>query len=87
MSKQITKMALEWHSDGLDDKRVLDNVLDEVLYDFLDKYGLELSDREEPRLEIILRSIISENIDWDALREADDEARAYGDARRSAIYK
>ena len=87
MSKQLTKMALQWHSDGLDDKRVLDNVLDEVLYDFLDEYGLELSDREEPRLEMILRSIISENIDWDALREADDEARAYGDARRSAIYK
>ena len=87
MSKQLTKMALQWHSDGLDDKRVLDNVLDEILYDFLDEYGLELSDREEPRLEMILRSIISENIDWDALREADDEARAYGDARRSAIYK
>lgn len=87
MSKQLTKMALEWHSDGLDDKRVLDNVLDEVLYDFLDKYGLELSDREEPRLEMLLRSIIGENIDWDALREADDEARAYGDAKRSAIYK
>lgn len=87
MSKQLTKMALQWHSDGLDDKRVLDNVLDEVLYDILDEYGLELSDREEPRLEMLLRSIISENIDWDALREADDEARAYGDARRSAIYK
>lgn len=87
MSKQLTKMALQWHGDGLDDKRVLDNVLDEVLYDFLDEYGLELSDREEPRLEMLLRSIISENIDWDALREADDEARAYGDAKRSAIYK
>lgn len=87
MSKQLTEMALQWHSDGLDDKRVLDNVLDDVLYDFLDGYGLELSDREEPRLEMLLRSIISENIDWDALREADDEARAYGDARRSAIYK
>lgn len=87
MSKQLTKMALEWHSDGLDDKRVLDNVLDEVLYDFLDKYGLELSDREEPRLEMLLRSIISENIDWGALREADEEARAYDDAKRSAIYE
>lgn len=87
MSKQLTKMALEWHSDGLDDKRVLDNVLDEVLYDFLDKYGLELSDREEPRLEMILRSIISENIDWDALREADVEARAYDDAKRSVFYE
>lgn len=87
MSKQLTKMALEWHSDGLDDKRVLDNVLDEVLYDFLDKYGLELSDREEPRLEMLLRSIISENIDWDALREADGEARAYDDAKRSVFYE
>ena len=87
MSKQLTKMALEWHSDGLDDKRVLDNVLDEVLYDFLDKYGLELSDREEPRLEMLLRSIISENIDWDAIAEADMEAKDYADARRSALYE
>lgn len=87
MSKQLTKMALQWHSDGLDDKRVLDNVLDEVLYDFLDEYGLELSDREEPRLEMLLRSIISENIDWDALREADEEARAYDDAKRSVFYE
>ena len=84
---KLTKLALEWHSDGLDDKRVLDNVLDEVLYDFLDKYALELSDREEPRLEMILRSIISENIDWDALREADEEARAYDDAKRSVFYE
>ncbi len=82
---KLTKMALEWHSDGLDDKRVLDNVLDEVLYDFLEKYGIELSDREEPRLEMLLRSIISENIDWDALREADVEARAYDDAKRSVF--
>ncbi len=87
MSKRLTKMALEWHSDGLDDKRVLDNVLDEVLYDFLDKYDLELSDREEPRLEMLLRSIISENIDWEELRAADDEARDYNDAMRSALYE
>lgn len=87
MSKRLTKMALEWHSDGLDDRRVLDNVLDEVLYDFLDEYDLELSDREEPRLEILLRSIISENIDWEELRAADDEARDYSDAMRSALYE
>lgn len=84
---KLTKLALEWHSDGLEDKQVLDNVLDEVLYDFLDKYGLELSDREEPRLEMLLRSIISENIDWDALAEADMEAKDYADARRSALYE
>lgn len=84
---RLTKMALDWHKDGLGDKQVLDNVLDEVLYDFLDDYGIELSDREEPRLEMLLRSIISENIDWDALGDADVEARDYADAMRSAIYE
>lgn len=84
---RLTKMALDWHKDGLGDKRVLDNVLDEVLYGFLDDYGIELSDREEPRLEMLLRSIISENIDWDALGDADAEARDYADAMRSAIYE
>ena len=87
MSKYLTDLALKWHSDGMDDSRVLDNVLDDVLYDIIEKYDLELSDREEPKLEMLLRSIISENIDWDALREADEEASAYNDAKRSAIYK
>lgn len=87
MSKRLTDMALQWHSDGLDDGRVLDNVLDEVLYDFLDRYDIELSDREEPRFEMLLRSIISENINWDALLEADAEARDYDDAKRSAFYE
>lgn len=84
---RLTKMALDWHKDGLGDKQVLDNVLDEVLYDFLDDYGIELSDREEPRLEMLLRSIISENIDWGALGDADAEARDHADAMRSAIYE
>lgn len=84
---RLTKMALDWHKDGLGDKQVLDNVLDEVLYDFLDDYGIELSDREEPRLEMLLRSIISENVDWDALGAADAEARDYADAMRSAMYE
>ena len=84
---KLTKMAQEWHSDGLSDIRVVDNVLDEVLYDFLEEYGIELSDRQEPRLEMLLRSIITENIDWQALEAADAEARDYLDAKRSALYK
>lgn len=83
----LTKRALEWHSDGLDDKHVLDNVTDDVMYDIIEKYELDLSDREEPKLEMLLRSIISENIDWDALAAADKEVRDYQDAKRSAIYK
>lgn len=84
---KLTKLALEWHSDGIGDKRTLDNVVDSVIYDFLEKYGIELSDREEPRLEMLLRSIVSENIDWDALAEADMEAKDYADAKRSALYE
>ena len=84
---KLTKLALEWHSDGIEDKQVLDNVVDGVIYDILEEYGIELSDREEPRLEMLLRSIISENIDWDALAEADMEAIDYADARRSALYE
>lgn len=84
---KLTKMALEWHSDGLNDKRVLDNVADELMYDLLEEYGIELSDREEPRLEMLLRSIVSENIDWDALRAADSEVSAYNDAKRGAVYE
>lgn len=86
-TNKLTKLALQWHGDGLEDKQVLDNVLDNVIYDILEEYGIELSDREEPRLETTLRSIIDENIDWEALREADIEARDYQGAKRSAIYK
>lgn len=84
---ELTKEALTWHSDGLEDSRVLDNVTDTVIYDLLDKWGIDLSDREEPKLTMLLRSIISENINWDALLEADQEARDYDDAKRSAIYR
>lgn len=84
---KLTKLALEWHRDGIGDERTLDNVVDSVIYDLLEKYGIELSDREEPKLEMLLRSIISENIDWDALAEADMEAKDYADARRSALYE
>ena len=84
---KLTKMALEWHSDGLDDSHVLDNVADTVMYDFLEEYEIDLSDREDAKLEMLLRSIISENIDWDAFIAADKEVRDYNDAKRSAIYK
>lgn len=86
-TNKLTKLALQWHSDGLDDKQVLDNVLDDVIYDILEEFGIELSDRQEPRLETIMRSIVDENIDWDELAEADQEARDYEDAKRSAIYE
>ena len=84
---KLTKAALDWHSDGLTDMQVASNVQDEVMYDLLEKYGIELSDKQETKLEMIMRSIILENIDWGVLEQADEEVASYKDAKRSAIYK
>lgn len=84
---KLTKKALDWHADGLTDKQVVDNVTDELIYEFLDQYGIELSDRQEPKLEMLMTSIVTENIDWGALEAADAEVRDYRDAKRSALYK
>lgn len=83
---KLTKMAQEWHNDGHDDGKVLDNVVATVIYDFLEEYDIELSDREEPKFEMLMRSIIAENINWDEIYDADREANDYADAKRSAIW-
>lgn len=84
---KLTKKALDWHADGQTDKQVVDNVTSELIYDLLDEYGIELSDRQEPKLEMLMTSIVTENIDWGALEAADAEVRDYRDAKRSALYK
>ena len=78
---KVTKLALEWHSDGQDNKQVLDNVTDTVMYDFLDEFELDLSDRQDARLEMLIRSIVMDNIDWDVLELADAELRDYNQAK------
>ena len=78
---KVTKLALEWHSDGQDNKQVLDNVTDTVMYDFLDEFELDLSDRQDARLEMLIRSIVMDNIDWDVLELADAELRDYNEAK------
>lgn len=78
---KVTKLALEWHSDGQNNKQVLDNVTDTVMYDFLDEFELDLSDRQDARLEMLIRSIVMDNIDWDVLELADAELRDYNQAK------
>ena len=84
---KITEMALEWHKDGISDKEVIENVTDTIMYDFIEQYDLELSDHDEAKLEMLVRSIVIDNINWDVIDEADAEARDYNDAKRSAIYR
>lgn len=78
---KITKLALEWHSDGLDNNQVVDNVTDTLMYDWLEEVEADLSDRQDTRLEMLIRSIVMDNIDWDAIADADKELRAYNEAK------
>lgn len=78
---KITKLALEWHSDGLDNSQVVDNVADTLMYDWLEEVEADLSDRQDARLEMLIKSIVMDNIDWDAIADADKELRAYNEAK------
>ena len=86
MSDKLTEMALDWNADGCDRNRIIDNVTDEIMYDILEQYEIDLSDREEAKLEMLLRGIVIENINWDRIDYLNQEARDYEDAKRSAIY-
>lgn len=85
--KKITKMALEWNELGLSDKQIIDDVVDEMMYEIIDGYDLELSDSEQAKLEMLIRGVVPEAIEWEVLEEANQEAADYEDAKRSAIYK
>lgn len=85
--KKITEMALEWNAEGLSDERIIGNVVDEVMYEIIDRYGLDLSDHEQAKLEMFLRGVVPDNIEWEVLDEANQEAADYEDAKRSAIYE
>ena len=85
--KKITDMALDWHSEGMTDKQVVDNVADDIMAEIIDKYDLDLNEPQIAKLEMLLCEITSDNIEWDLLEDADKEAAAYEDAKRSAIYK
>ena len=78
---KITKLEIEWHSDGLDNNQVVDNVTDTLMYDWLEEVEADLSDRQDTRLETLIKSIVMDNIDWDAIADADKELRAYNEAK------
>lgn len=83
---KVTKMALDWLSDGLTEAKAVENVKDELVYDILEQYELELDDKEMAKLERVIRVAVDANINWEEIEEACEENRAYQDAKRSAIY-
>ena len=87
MSEKLTEMAEYWQRDGMPDGRIIDNVTDEVFYDFVDQYDLHLSDRQEAHLTMLIRSIVTDEVDWDKLDENNESAADWDDAKRSAVYR
>lgn len=85
--KKITKIALDYNAEGLSDKKIIENTVDEIMYEIIDNYDLDLSDSDQAKLEMLLRSTVPENIEWEVLEEANQEAADYEDAKRSAIYE
>lgn len=85
--KKITKIALDYNAEGLSDKKIIENTVDEIMYEIIDNYDLDLSDSDQAKLETFLRGTVPENIEWEALDEANQEAADYADAKRGAIYR
>lgn len=83
---KVTKMALAWLGDGLTEAKAVENVKDELVYDILEQYELQLEDKEMAKLERIVRVAVDTNINWEEIEEACAEGEAYRDAKRSAIY-
>lgn len=87
MVDKLTKLAQAWHDEGCDDQHTVDNVVDEVIYDLVEEYDLDLTDAQDAKLETLIKDIVEDNIDWGEIQRADANARDYADAKRSAIYK
>lgn len=83
---KVTKMALAWLGDGLTEAKAVENVKDELVYDILEQYELQLEDKEMAKLERIVRVAVDTNINWEEIEGACAESEAYRDAKRSAIY-
>ena len=64
---KVTKMALDWLSDGLTEAKAVENVKDELVYDILEQYELELDDKEMARLERVIRVAVDANIKWEEI--------------------
>ena len=83
---KVTKMALQWLGDGLTEAKAVENVKDELVYDMLEQYELELDDKEMAKLEGIVRVAVDSNINWEEVEEACREGEAWRQPRREGLY-
>lgn len=82
---KLTELAQAYHDDGADTRHVLDSVADDVIMDALDTYNLDVTRKEYDLMRLAIMRILPDAIDWEEIERADEEARAYDDAKRSAI--
>ena len=85
--QKLTDLAQAYHDDGADTRHTLDSVADDVIMETLETFNLDVSKREYNLMRLAVMHILPDAIDWEEIERADDEARAYDDAKRSAIYK
>lgn len=71
----LTATALEWHNQGQDDKRVLDNTVSDLVDRVIDDYDLNIEPNEYEQVVLDLAPVVDASIDWDELYEADVEPR------------
>lgn len=85
--KSVTDLAQMWNDDGDDSDHIVDKVTREILEATIENYDLETTNVQEAQLEMLLREIVEESIDWERLDETNRNARDWEDARRSALYR
>lgn len=83
---KVSKMALQWLGDGLTEAKAVENVKDELVYDILEQYELELEDKEMAKLERVIRVAVDSNINWDEIEEACREGEAWRQPRMEGLY-
>ena len=80
--QKLTDLAQAYHDDGADTRHVLDSVADDVITDTLEKYNLDVTRKEYDLMRLAILTILPDAIDWEQIEEADEEARAYDEAKR-----
>jgi len=87
MKDKLTQLVQAYHDDGADTRHTLDSAADTLIMEQCEALRIDLTDEEYERFMCIMRGVCADYTDWDAIARADEEAREYEDAKRSAIYK
>ena len=87
MKDRLTQLVQAYHDDGADTRHTLDSAADTLIMEQCEDLHIDLTEDEYNKFMCIMRCVCTDYTDWEAIAEADEEARAYEEAKRSAIYE